>query len=172
MAGSKTRRSAKWTNSRRRCNNRAIQVPYPRNTSDGSCGATQPRRPCGAAVFFCAPGVSRRAADRARSHRGRAADDVLPLRLFVLRDLPLGHDADYEAISFGPVDRHGNIICDHSQTSVTDISGQRAYGVYARRAGESNLTLIDNLDDEEEAEPLAKVLAEQLQQIKEGRYDI
>lgn len=38
-----------------------------------------------------------------------------------------------------------------------------------RRAGESNLTLIDNLDDEEEAEPLAKVLAEQLQQIKEGR---
>ncbi|EDQ3009552.1 hypothetical protein XO74_004493 [Salmonella enterica subsp. enterica serovar Anatum] len=98
--------------------------------------------------------------------------DVLPLRLFVLRDLPLGHDADYEAISFGPVDRHGNIICDHSQTSVTDISGQRAYGVYARRAGESNLTLIDNLDDEEEAEPLAKVLAEQLQQIKEGRYDI
>ena len=30
--------------------------------------------------------------------------DVLPLRLFVLRDLPLGHDADYEAISFGPVD--------------------------------------------------------------------
>ena len=58
-----------------------------------------------------------------------------PLRLFVLRDLPLGHDADYEAISFGPVNRHGNIICDHSQTSVTDISGQRAYGVYARRAG-------------------------------------
>jgi len=56
--------------------------------------------------------------------------DVLPLRLFVLRDLPLGHDADYEAISFGPVDRHGNIICDHSQTSVTDISGHReCYGL-------------------------------------------
>ncbi|EBJ7457117.1 hypothetical protein ACFDWB_005115 [Salmonella enterica] len=94
------------------------------------------------------------------------------LRLFVMRDLPLGHDADYEAISFGPVDRHGDIICDHSQTAVTDITGQRSYGVYARRAGEANLTLIDNLDDEEEAKPLAKVLAEQLQQIKEGRYDI
>ncbi|EOF5091896.1 hypothetical protein ACK1C2_004594 [Salmonella enterica] len=80
---------------------------------------------------------------------------VLPLRLFVMRDLPLGHDADYEAISFGPVDRHDDIICDHSQTAVTDITGQRSYGVYARRAGEANLTLIDNLDDEEEAKPLA-----------------
>lgn len=108
--------------------------------------------------------------DLEEAAKSAAEYDVHPLRLFVLRELPLGNDADYDSISYGPVDRHGEVICDHAEASTHDTSRQTGYGVYAHREGQKPLTLIDDLDDEDEAEPLSLALSEQLQKIKAGNY--
>lgn len=91
--------------------------------------------------------------------------DVLPLRLNVMPSLPLGRDANYSKISYGPVSFHGELICDHSEVTESVADKDYSYGVYGVESDGNCVVLLNDMEPEE-AEESAKMLTEQLEVIK------
>ncbi|HCL5581070.1 TPA: hypothetical protein N2N40_002498 [Citrobacter freundii] len=90
--------------------------------------------------------------------------DIQPLRLHVMDSLPLGCDAAYASISYGPVDSSDALICDHSEVP-KEKKDDYSYCVYAVESNGTRAVLVVGLDGEEEAEGLAEILTTQLQAI-------
>ncbi|MBQ0600912.1 hypothetical protein J7S78_14025 [Klebsiella oxytoca] len=91
--------------------------------------------------------------------------DIQPLRLNVMDSLPLGCDAPYASISYGPVDSRGELICDHSEVPDGNQDDYDSYCVYAVGSDDSREVLVVSMYSEEEAKGQAEILAEQLQVI-------
>ncbi|EOC0011622.1 hypothetical protein ACI0X9_003307 [Cronobacter turicensis] len=95
--------------------------------------------------------------------------DVQPLRLNVLNSLPLGRDADYTAISFGPVSSIGELICDHKDAEGLDEDEIEGYGVYGLMPDGTCIMLTSLIPEAEEAEGHAEILSAQLSELLSGR---
>ncbi len=90
--------------------------------------------------------------------------DIQPLRLHAMNSLPLGCDAAYVSIGYGPVDSSDTLICDHSEVP-KEKKDDYSYCVYAVESDGTRAVLVVGLDGEEEAEGLAEILTTQLQAI-------
>ncbi|PHM72309.1 hypothetical protein [Xenorhabdus sp. KJ12.1] len=101
--------------------------------------------------------------------KNSAEYDIQPLRLFVMNSLPLGYDATYQAISYGPINSHGELICDHSDANHLTESDYESYGVFAIEENDSKIMLVVDMATGEEAEGLAEILSAQLREIAEVR---
>ena len=91
--------------------------------------------------------------------------DIQPLRRNVMDSLPLGIDTTYESISYGPLDKMGELICDHSEVTGKDEEEFDSFCVYAVESNKNRLVLVGPLYSEDEAEDRARIFAEQLTQI-------
>lgn len=90
--------------------------------------------------------------------------DIQPLRLHAMNSLPLGGDAAYSSISYGPVNTSNVLICDHSEVP-KEKKDDYTYCVYAVESDGTRAVLVVGLYGEEEAEGLAEILTAQLQTI-------
>ncbi|AUV95750.1 MULTISPECIES: hypothetical protein [Enterobacterales] len=88
--------------------------------------------------------------------------DIQPLRLNVMDSLPLGCDAAYTSISYGPINSRGEIICDHSEIPEGKEDEYDSYCVYAVEPDGTRLVLVVDKYSEEEAKGQADLLTEQL----------
>nr|ELR5094376.1 hypothetical protein [Providencia rettgeri] len=91
--------------------------------------------------------------------------DIQPLRRNVMQTLPLAQDATYESISYGPLDRMGRLICDHTDVTGKDEGDFDSFCVYAVEGNKDCQVLVDDLYSKEEAEDRARIFSEQLTQI-------
>lgn len=92
--------------------------------------------------------------------------DIQPLRLNAMSSLPLGYDASYVSISYGPISSLGEVICDHNDTSSVNEKSFDSFGVYAVEEDKTLRVLVSGLYSEEEAEGQSIILEQQLLKIK------
>lgn len=97
--------------------------------------------------------------------------DVQPLRLNVMSSLPLGCDASYTSISYGPVDSRDELLCDHSEITEENEDDYDSFCVYAVESDGTRIMLVVDLHSAEEAKEQAEVLAGQLQAIMSTKND-